>query len=104
MIDTEEDGSAFLEVLGGFGKHANLDRRAKAERLAAMKPGDGRRRKKEPRLQFNVRLLEVDKILADDLIKELSDRDGRDWSQSDLVSVALRTLAKHKPAKDGSAT
>jgi hypothetical protein len=99
----EDDGSAFLEVLGGFGKHANVQRRAKAERLAAMKPGDGRRRKGELRVQFNTRIIEADKVLADNLIKELSDRDGRNWSQSDLVSVALRTLAKHKPARDGTA-
>jgi hypothetical protein len=100
----EEDGSAFQEVLGGFGKHANVERRAKAERLAAMKPGDGRRKKKEPRVQFNVRISEADKALADALIKELSERDGREWSQADLVAIAIRTLAKHKPAKDGSAT
>jgi hypothetical protein len=104
VTDAEEDGSAFLEVLGGFGKHTNLERRAKAERLAAMKPGDGRRRKKEPRVQFNVRISEVDAALARSLIAELSTRDGRDWSQGELVSAGFKALARRKPAPDGAAT
>ncbi|MFA5949355.1 MAG: hypothetical protein WC807_03640 [Hyphomicrobium sp.] len=57
MADLSEDGSDFGALLGAFGSHANIEKRAKAERLAAMKPSDGRRKKGPARRnQFNVRV------------------------------------------------
>jgi hypothetical protein len=97
MNVTEEDGTAFSELLGAFGSHANLEKRAKAERLAAMKPGDGRRKKGPTRtVQFNVRISEHAKAQADALLKEFGDRDGKSWSQADLIEHALAVLAKQK--------
>jgi hypothetical protein len=94
MID-EEDGSNYQKLICGFRSHANIEKRQKAERLAAMKPNDGRRKRvKEPRAQFNVRIKEESVALAKLLIEKLSARDKRDWSQSDLVEAALAALAE----------
>lgn len=91
----QEDGSAFDELLGEFGKHGDRNKRAKAERLAMMKPGDGRRKRTVTRPnQFNVRISDAAKSLADTLIKEFSARDGRSWSQADLVEHAIAALAQ----------
>jgi hypothetical protein len=90
-----EDGSAFNELLGEFGKHGDREKRAKAERLAMMKPGDGRRNRgvKRPN-QFNVRVSDATKALADELIKQFAARDKRTWSQADLVECAIEVLAQ----------
>lgn len=95
MID-DEDGSNFDGLIGAFRSHANIEKRQKAERLAAMKPDDGRRKRgvKEPRTQFNVRLNDKSLAQAKLLIAKLSARDKRDWSQSDLVEAALAALVK----------
>lgn len=91
----QEDGSAFNELLGEFGKHGDREKRAKAERLAMMKPGDGRRNRgvKRPH-QFNVRVSDTTKALADEIIKKFAARDGRTWSQADLVEHAIAILAQ----------
>jgi hypothetical protein len=91
----EEDGSKFEEFLGAFGVHANVERRAKAERLAAMRPGDGRRKKGDRTHQFNVRINDATKLHVDSLLARLSKRDGRDWSKTELVEAAIATLAAH---------
>jgi hypothetical protein len=91
----EEDGSKFEEFLGAFGVHANVERRAKAERLAAMKPGDGRRKKGDRIHQLNVRINDSAKQLVDSLITKFSERDGRDWSKTELVEAAIASQAAH---------
>lgn len=88
---TDEDGSAFQELLGGFGTHANVEKRARAERRAAMKPNDRRRRRGPPRVhQFNVRISAQTQSLAAKLCK------AKDWSQADLVEAAISALAKQE--------
>ncbi|HRN87905.1 MAG TPA: hypothetical protein PK271_04825 [Hyphomicrobium sp.] len=90
-MNTEDDGSAFQELLGGFGAHANPAKRARAERLATMKPNDKRRRRGPPRLrQFNVRVTEQTQAIA----AKLCEAEG--WSQADLVEAAIAALAKAK--------
>jgi hypothetical protein len=91
----EEDGSNFAELLGAFGAHSNLDRRAKAERLATMKPHDGRRKKGDRNHQLNVRINDTTKQLVDSLIIKFTQRDGRDWSKTELVEAAIASLAAH---------
>lgn len=89
----EEDGSEFERFIGSFGVHSNLERRAKAERMAAMKPGDGRRKKGDRTHQLNVRINDTTKGLVELLLAKLSERDGRDWSKTELVETALSALA-----------
>src|SRR5262245_1817690 len=95
MAEQQKDGSDFSELLGAFGKHGDRGKRAKAERLAMMKPGDGRRNRgvKRPN-QFNVRVSDATEGLADELIKQFSARDGRTWSQADLIEHAIAVLAQ----------
>jgi hypothetical protein len=100
-IIEDEGGRNWAELLGAFGKHSNLEQRAKAERLAAMKPGDGRRKKGDRIHQLNVRINDSTKQLVDSLITKLSDRDGREWSKTELVEAAISSLAKH--ASNGAA-
>ena len=91
----QEDGSAFDELLGEFGKHGDREKRAKAERLAMMKPGDRRRKRPVTRPnQFNVRISDAAKALADELIKQFAAQEGRAWSQADLVEHAIEVLAQ----------
>jgi hypothetical protein len=104
MVDQpQEDGSAFNDLLGEFGKHGDREKRAKAERLAMMKPGDGRRNRgvKRPN-QFNVRVSDATKAQADALIKEFSARDNRAWSQADLVEHAIAFLAQSQQKGTGT--
>jgi hypothetical protein len=94
MNEPEEDGSAFGELMGAFGSHANVEKRHKAERLAAMRPTDGRRRRGPARKhQFNVRISDETQMLATKLCK----KEG--WSQPDLVEAAIAALAKQKGVK-----
>ena len=96
----EDDGSDFAALLGGFGSHANLQKRAKAERLAALKPGDGRRKRVAIRTnQFNTRISDEALALSQNIIDALSARDGRKWSQADLVEAAIVALAKSEKIK-----
>lgn len=92
----EEDGSNFAELLGAFGVNANPERRAKAERLAVMKPNDGRRKQKGDRIhQLNVRVNDTTKEIVETLIARFTERDGRDWSKTELVEAAIASLAVH---------
>ena len=91
----EEDGSNFAELLGAFGKNSNVERRAKAERLAAMKPSDGRRKKGDRIHQLNVRVNDTTKEIVEMLIARFTERDGRDWSKTELVEAAIASLAVH---------
>ena len=87
----EDDGSDFAALLGGFGTHADVDKRARAERMAAMRPNDKRRRRGAARAhQFNVRITEATQALAQKLCKL------EDWSQADLVEAAIAALAQQK--------
>lgn len=91
----EEDGSNFDKFLGAFGAQTNLEKRARAERFAAMKPGDGRRNRKGDRHhQLNVRVNDATKSVVDELVTQLTARDGREWSKTDVVEAALSSLAK----------
>jgi hypothetical protein len=95
MADLIEDGSDFAQLLGAFGTHVNLEKRAKAERLAAMKPTDGRRKRTATRTnQFNTRVDDRTIELAQQLIEAFSRRGGKKWSQADLVEHAIAALAK----------
>jgi hypothetical protein len=87
----EEANQNFNELLGAFGSNANVDRRARAERRAAMKPDDKRRKKGPARdTQLNVRVRRSVSDLARDICKAES------WSQADLVEKAIEALAKQK--------
>lgn len=93
-----DDGSDFMALMGSFGTHANVKRRAKAERMAAMRKDDGRSRRKKTRPhQFNVRVDDDTKALTQALMDKFSG-EGRDannkWSQADVVIAALAALAK----------
>jgi hypothetical protein len=91
MSTPEEDGSEFEALLGGFGTHTDVEKRARAERMAAMRPNDGRRRRGPVRAhQFNVRITNLTQSLAKKLCE------GNDWSQADLVEAAIAELAKQK--------
>ena len=79
MADEEYDTN-FNQLLGSFGAHANIQKRQKAERLAAMEPDDDRRKKAGRSRQFNARITDKSFALAHLLIKRLSARDGRKWS------------------------
>ncbi len=106
MSELIEDGSEFAALLGGFGSHGNPKRRAKAERMAAMKKNDGRRQRKVTRPhQFNVRVDDDTKALAQALIDKFNaeGREGSDkWSQADIVIAAIAALAKAEKARVGA--
>ena len=86
-----DDGSDFNRLLGKFGSHLNRDKRARAERLSMMKPGDARRKPGRPN-QFSARVSDEAIARAQRLTQQLSARDGRKWSQPDLVEHALIVL------------
>jgi len=90
----EEYNTDFDKLLGSFGAHANIEKRRKSERLAAMQPSDGRRKKIGRDRQFNVRITKESFALAQHLIEKLSARDGRKWSQADFLEAAITALAK----------
>jgi hypothetical protein len=105
MAELSEDGSDFAALIGAFGTHANLEKRAKAERLAAMKPSDGRRKRVATRTnQFNTRVDDTTIELAQRLIEKLSRRDGKKWSQADLVQRAIAALAEIEGLERGGQT
>jgi hypothetical protein len=90
MSTLDEDGSEFEALLGSFGTHTDVDKRARAERMA-MRPSDGRRRRGPSRPhQFNVRITDLTQSLAKLLCE------ANDWSQADLVEAAISALAKQK--------
>jgi hypothetical protein len=91
MSIEDEANENFRELLGAFGSNADVDRRARAERRAAMKPDDKRRKKGSARdTQLNVRVRRSVSELARELCKAES------WSQADLVEKAIEALAKQK--------
>lgn len=90
MTQSEEDGSEFAALLGGFGTNTDIDKRARAERMA-MRPNDKRRRRGPARVhQFNVRVSDQTQSLARKLCS------ANDWSQADLIETAIAALAKQK--------
>jgi hypothetical protein len=91
MSTLDQDGSEFEALLGSFGTHTDVDKRARAERMATMRPNDGRRRRGPARPhQFNVRITDLTQAL------ERKIRKAEGWSQSDLVEAAIAALAKQK--------
>lgn len=87
MSEIDETTDDFRALLGAFGSNASGDKRAKAERLAALKPGDGRRRRGPRRdCQFNVRITEAAKARADWLADTL------DCSLADVIEKALELM------------
>jgi len=101
MADEEYDTN-FNQLLGSFGAHANIQKRQKAERLAAMEPDDGRRKRAGRSRQFNARITDESFALAHLLIKRLSARDGRKWSQADFLEAAIPALAKAEKLGGGA--
>jgi len=91
MSTLDEDGREFEALLGGFGTHTDVEKRARAERMAAMRPNDGRRRRGPVRAhQFNVRITDLTRSLAKKLCE------ANDWSQAELVEAAIAEFAKQK--------
>ena len=92
---TEEDTSAnFKELLGAFGSNADVGKRARAERRAAMQPGDKRRKKGAARdTQWNTRIRQSVAELGRSICK------AQDWSQADLTEYAIEALQKALEAK-----
>lgn len=89
MADLTDDGTAFDELLGGWGKHANREKRAKRERRAALRSDDKRRQRAAIRVhQYNVRISSEAVALAGLLCK------ANDWSKADMIEAAIRALAK----------
>lgn len=90
----------FRALIGAFGTHANPEKRQKAERLAAMKPDDKRRKRgstKNRERQLNVKVTTQTLDLLHVLCAELSTRDGRKWSQPDIIEEAIAAFANsHK--------
>jgi hypothetical protein len=100
VAELVEDGSDFNALLGSFGSHANIKKRAKAERKAALKPTDGRRMRVAVRTnQFNARISDEALALAQKCIDAMSARDSRKWSQADLVEAAIAAFAKAEKIK-----
>lgn len=92
-----ENESAFDKLLGGWGTHANIEQRKKAERLAAMKPDDGRRKRGSAKMrehQLNVQVTTQTRDLLLALREHLSTVEGRKVSQPDVIEAAIKALAK----------
>lgn len=92
-----EGESAFDKLLGAFGSHANIAQRQKAERLAAMKPDDGRRKRGSAKMrehQLNVQVTTQTRDLLMALREHLSAVEGRKVSQPDVIEAAIKALAK----------
>jgi hypothetical protein len=91
---SDEEGSWFMKCLGAWGTHADSEKRAKAERLASLPPGDGRRRPAVRTEQFGVRISAAHLERAKVLIAKFGARDGHKWSQADFMEHAIDELAK----------
>lgn len=88
---TQDDSERnFKELLGTFGSRANKERRAKAERRAAMKPNDGRRKKEKREAPLNVRIRKSVHALAQAICE------ADNISQADLVERMVESLAKER--------
>ena len=95
MIE-EEASDNFRELLGAFGSNADVGRRARAERRAAMQPGDKRRKKGAVRdTQWNTRIRQSVADMGRSLCK------AQGWSQADLTEHAIEALHKALQSKRG---
>lgn len=90
----DADDQNFKALLGAFGSHANVERRARAERRAGMAVNDRRRKKRETRnTPLNTRVRKS----VSDLAKALCDAEG--ISQADLLEQLIEKAAKAKGIK-----
>ncbi|KWT64859.1 hypothetical protein APY04_3099 [Hyphomicrobium sulfonivorans] len=90
----DADDQNFKALLGAFGSHANVERRARAERRAGMAVNDRRRKKRETRnTPLNTRVRKS----VSDLAKALCDAEG--ISQADLLEQLIEKAAKTKGIK-----
>ncbi|MDH4981252.1 RepB family protein [Hyphomicrobium sp. D-2] len=90
----DADDQNFKALLGAFGSHANVERRARAERRAGMAVNDRRRKKRETRnTPLNTRVRKS----VSDLAKALCEAEG--ISQADLLEQLIEKAAKTKGIK-----
>ncbi|MBI1650134.1 RepB family protein [Hyphomicrobium sulfonivorans] len=93
-MSQEADDHNFQALLGAFGSHANVERRARAERRAGMAVNDKRRKKRETRnTPLNTRVRKS----VSDLAKALCEAEG--ISQADLLEQLIEKAAKAKGIK-----
>lgn len=106
-----DDGDDFAALMGAFGSHANTERRAKAERMAALKKDDKRRKREVTRPhQFNVRIDDDTLALTRGLIEKFAAKEGRldkkgelvKPSQADIIILAVAALAKAEKVRVGA--
>lgn len=89
MSDLKDDGASFGALMGAFGTHADPARRARAEKIASLKPSDKRRKKlaKPARSQqFNIRTTKQ----TIEMIDALKARNG--WNNADAIEAAVAAL------------
>lgn len=89
-MNQDDSERNFKELLGVFGSRANRERRAKAERRAAMKPNDGRRKKEKREAPLNVRVRKSVHALAQAIC------DADNISQADLIERLIESAAKER--------
>lgn len=94
MAEVEEYDDELDEFLGSFGSNTNLAKRQKAEKLAALRPDDRRRKTKNRERQLNVKASDETLALVSALAEKFARRDGQRWSQPDIVEAAIASLAK----------
>lgn len=93
-MSQDADDQNFQALLGAFGSHANVERRARAERRAGMRADDKRRKKRETRDRpLNTRVRKS----VSDLAKALCEAEG--ISQADLIEQLIEKAAKAKGIK-----
>jgi hypothetical protein len=81
--------------LGAFGTHANPAARHQGASLRAARRERGRRRRVAIRTnQFNARVSDEAIEFAKLLIDRWSSRDGKKWSQADLIEQLIAEAAK----------
>lgn len=91
----EDDGDQnFKALLGAFGSHSNTERRVRAERRAAMRPDDKRRKKGETRdTPLNTRVRKSVHALAQAICR------ADNLSQADLIELLVEKAAKERGLK-----
>jgi hypothetical protein len=83
-----EDGGNFAALLGVFGSHADPVKRGRAERSAAMKVDDQRRRPGSPRVkQYLARITESKHALAERITSQTKK------GNSDIVEEGIDLVA-----------
>src|SRR5688572_20653565 len=90
--DFESDN--FAKLLGAFGEHANVERRKRAEKLAALKPSDRRRSGIKRPHQFNVRISDHSQAIVESLCA------ANKWTQAELIERALARLEEDQKARE----